>query len=67
MEILEKEGWMLNPDEKHVNIITSLIEKNNGKCPCYNQSKDPYCPCSDYKENNICHCKLYIQKEKSKE
>jgi len=38
-----------------------MIERNNGDCPCHNESYDKKCPCSDYRENDICHCGLYIK------
>lgn len=63
IEILRKEGWMLNPNDKVVNAILKRVELNGGECPCYNTSTDKHCPCSDYRENDECHCSLYIKKE----
>jgi len=63
MYYVEKEGFHLNPNEKIVDNITRLIEKNGNKCICDNKSKDPHCPCTDFRERNICHCKLYIKDE----
>lgn len=62
IQILRKEGWQLNPNDKVVNAILKRIEACNGECPCENNSEDKHCPCSDYKENNICHCTLYVKK-----
>lgn len=59
VSILRKEGWVLNPNDKVVNGILKMIERNNGECPCHNNSTDKKCPCSDYRENDICHCGLY--------
>lgn len=63
IQILRKEGWVLNPNDKVVNAILKRVELNDGKCPCHNTSIDKHCPCSDYRENNECHCNLYVKKE----
>lgn len=63
MEILRKDGFILNPNDKIVNAIIKRIETNNGECACYNESKDKHCPCTDYREKDICHCKLYVLKK----
>lgn len=62
VKIYRKEGFDLNPNDKIVNAIFKRVEKNNGECPCHNNSIDKKCPCSDYRDNNICHCGLYIKK-----
>jgi len=62
IQILRKEGWQLNPNDKVVNAIFKRIELNNGECPCDNPGvthEDRCCPCKEYRENNICHCTLY--------
>lgn len=61
IEILRKPGWKLNPSDKIVNAILSRAEKNNGECPCCNDSKDKHCPCSNYREFDHCCCGLYIK------
>ena len=61
VEILRKPGWELNPKDKVVNKILSMCEKNNGECPCHNNSEDKKCPCSDYRNNDVCHCGLYLK------
>lgn len=61
IQILRKEGWVLNSNDKVVNAILKRCEMNNGECPCHNESVDKHCPCSDYRERNICHCGLYIK------
>ena len=58
-----KEGWAINPNEKIVNAIIRGINRNNGQCPCNNNSVDKYCPCSNYREKGYCCCRLYIKKE----
>ena len=63
MEILEKEGWKLNPNEKIVNAILKRLQKTEGECPCVNPGitkEDRMCPCKEYRENDHCCCKLYI-------
>ena len=64
MEILIKEGWQLNPNEKIVKGITKAIERNEGICPCIHEEscEDLYCPCSDYRLKDKCCCQLYIKK-----
>lgn len=59
IQILRKEGWQLNPNDKVVNNILKACERNGGECPCHNDGYDKHCPCSDYRENDICHCNLY--------
>lgn len=60
VKIMRKEGFMLNPNDKAVNALFKLIERNEGKCPCSgNTSEDLYCPCSNYRYNNECICGLY--------
>lgn len=64
IQILRKEGWVLNPNDKIVNAILKRCEKNGGDCPCHNECEDKKCPCQDYRENDICHCGLYLKIEK---
>lgn len=63
IQILRKEGWVLNPNDKVVNSILRRCEANNGECPCHNTGEDKKCPCSDYREKDICHCGLYLKLE----
>lgn len=63
--ILRKEGWILNPNDKVVNGVLKMVERNNGECPCHNTGTDKHCPCSDYRENDICHCGLYLKVSKA--
>ena len=64
MEILIKEGWQLNPNEKIVKGITKLLERNEGMCPCVHEKNDGdlHCPCESYRLRNKCCCQLYIKK-----
>ena len=63
IQILRKEGWILNPNDKIVNSILKRCEANDGECPCLNTSVDKHCPCSDYRENDICKCNLYLKEK----
>lgn len=70
IQILRKEGWDLNPNDKIVNAILKRIEMNNGLCPCDNPGKllsDKICPCKEYRENNVCHYTLYVRKDGSED
>ena len=69
IEILRKDGWELNPNDKIVNAILRRCEVNNGECPCVNPGEtheDRLCPCKEYRENDVCHCSLYVKKGVSK-
>ena len=60
MEILIKDGFILNPNDKIVSSLTRMIERNNGNCPCSgNTSEDLHCPCSNYRLYDECTCGLY--------
>lgn len=41
--ILRKEGWVLNLDDKVVNGVLKMVERNNGECPCHNTGADKHC------------------------
>ena len=58
-----REGWHLNPNEKVVNAIIRGVNRNNGECPCPNESEDKHCACSNYRLHGICHCTLYLKDE----
>ena len=57
-----KDGWILNPNEKIINGILKGINRNNGECPCNNNSENKICPCSNYRLYNHCCCTLYVKK-----
>jgi ferredoxin-thioredoxin reductase catalytic subunit len=63
IQILRKNGWVLNPNDKVVNGILKMVERNDGECPCHNERLDRHCPCSDYREKDVCHCGLYLKVE----
>lgn len=67
-KILRKPGWDLNSDDKVVNSIIRMLEKNGGHCPCKSADREGHdqCPCHDYIANNKCHCRLYIKTEDEK-
>lgn len=55
-----KEGFILNPNPKVVAGVIKGINRNEGECPCHNESRDKRCPCSNYREEGHCCCSLYI-------
>ena len=57
-----REGWVVNSNEKIVNGILRGINRNNGECPCMNDSENRHCPCSNYRLHDKCCCTLYIKK-----
>lgn len=60
VEICRKEGFILNPNDKAVNALLKMIERNEGNCPCSgNTSEDLHCPCSNYRLHGDCTCGLY--------
>ena len=61
MNYVKREGFKLNPNQKIVENITKLIDKNEGKCICHNESRDTHCACTDFLEKGICHCGLYVK------
>lgn len=65
--ILRKAGFALNPNDKVVNSILRMCEKNEGLCPCHHPDDDGdlHCPCDSYKLKDKCLCGLYIKMEKN--
>jgi ferredoxin-thioredoxin reductase catalytic subunit len=61
IQILRKQGWTLNPNDKVVNGVFKMVKMNNGEGPCHNTGEDKHCPCSDYRLNDVCHCNLYVK------
>lgn len=64
IQILRKQGWILNPNDKVVNAILKRCEANDGECPCHNEGEtreDRLCPCKSYREKDKCCCNLYIK------
>lgn len=63
IQILRKEGFILNTNDKVVNAILARCEKNNGECPCKHPENDGdlHCPCASYRLNDTCYCGLYIK------
>ncbi len=77
----EREGFVLNPDEKTLNAVISALAKNlNSRgakyCPCRaltgNEQEDEkiVCPCVFHKEEvrtmGHCRCKLFFKKQQLK-
>lgn len=65
IKILRKEGYELNPDDKVVNGIFRMLEKNDGHCPCHHPEREGHdqCPCTEWIKNSRCFCNLYVKKE----
>ena len=60
----EHQGYMLNPDNNHVNMIIEGIKKKDGYCPCRVQKiPENICCCTDVIENGHCCCKLWLKTE----
>jgi ferredoxin-thioredoxin reductase catalytic subunit len=56
-----KQGWKINPDARVVRGILNGLHRNEGHCPCVNDSEDTLCPCSNYREKDYCCCNLYVK------
>lgn len=56
-------GWRINPNVKIVRGVINGINRNNGDCPCNNDSEDKHCPCSNFRLKNYCCCNLYLKLE----
>lgn len=65
IKIFRKAGFTLNPDDKVVNSILKMCEKNDGLCPCHHPDNDgdTHCPCSGYRLRDKCICGLYLKLE----
>lgn len=63
MEYQIKPGWGLNPDNKIVEGIIKLLERNEGLCPCIHSKddEDTRCPCESYRLRDKCCCNLYVK------
>jgi len=76
--VAKKQGWELNRDEEHLEIIISGLMKNYNRygyfaCPCRDASgvkekdSDIICPCDycspDQEEYGHCYCGLYLTKD----
>ena len=60
----EHQGYELNRDKKHVEMIIEGLNKKDGYCPCRVQKiPENICCCTDFIENGHCCCKLWIKKE----
>jgi ferredoxin-thioredoxin reductase catalytic subunit len=77
LKVAKKFGYVLNPNEKSLGLITSYLDKNKqsfGKyyCPCKQHhpvdvKQDPICPCSTFKDeiekNGFCECHVFFEEE----
>ena len=60
----EHQGYELNKDKKHVDLIVEGLKKKEGFCPCRVQKiPENICCCTDFIENGHCCCKLWVKKE----
>ena len=60
----EHQGYNLNKDKKHVDLIIEGLKKKEGYCPCRVQkTPENICCCTDFIENGHCCCKLWLKKE----
>lgn len=51
-----------NPDDKRVNSIQRMCERNMGYCPCEPiKNEDTLCPCRNAREKGECKCGLYVK------
>lgn len=60
----EHQGYMLNPDKKHVGLIIEGLKAKGRYCPC-RVLKDPIniCACVEFIELGKCCCRLWVKKE----
>ncbi len=76
--VASKQGWELNRDSEHIEIIISGLAKNHNRygyysCPCRDASgtkerdTDIICPCHycrpDQEAHGHCYCGLYLTKD----
>lgn len=67
IDVVVKDGWKLNPDEKIVNAIFRGLARTGGHCPCVHPERIGHdqCPCCSYLEHDVCYCNLYIKKNET--
>lgn len=64
----ESEGFRLNPNSEHVNMIVEGLQKKERFCPCRVQkTEENICCCKDFIENGHCCCKLWEKVEESEQ
>ena len=67
----EHQGYELNRDKKHVEMIIEGLNKKDGYCPCRVQrNEDTRCICKEFREQiadpdfeGYCHCLLYYKEK----
>lgn len=74
--VANKQGWILNRDREHLDIIIEGLRKNYNRygyysCPCRDsdgekkQDQDIICPClysrPDIEQYGHCYCGLYLE------
>lgn len=56
------EGYKINPDSKHVDVIIEGLLKKDGYCPCKVQKIEANkCPCDDFVSTGKCCCNLWVK------
>lgn len=54
-------NYIINPDDKVVQLLVEGIRKKNGHCPCeILQTPDTLCPCLKMRTEGICRCGLFV-------
>lgn len=64
INIVRKDGWDINPDDRTVNNIFRILEVNHGHCPTRIEDRfgSDMCPCTNYLSGGKCFCGLYVKK-----
>ena len=68
IEGFEYQGYELNRDKNHVNLIIEGLKKKEGYCPCRVQKiPENICCCTDFIENEHCCCGFWKKVESANE
>lgn len=58
------EGYRINPNKEHTNLIIEGLLEKDGYCPCKIQkTEENKCPCNDFLNTGKCCCKLWVKEE----
>lgn len=56
------EGFRINKNKEHVNLIMEGLARKNGHCPCeIQQTPENLCPCNNFINNKVCKCDLWVK------
>ena len=62
------EGYRINENKKHVNLIVEGLMKKDGYCPCkVFKTPENKCPCNDFVNEGKCCCNLWVKEKKDGE